>query len=267
MVRFSVLVLASLGVFLNTSCDEQNTAPLGDSGGVGTECRDALARWDAAHPLPDATLTVVLDGRLITGPGGTSPDPGADGSNATLAAGTVPRDIIVEFTEPIDVRGIRHYPAPSGNPVSHYEVFLGDDTGCDEYAGEAVVDLGPFYQDDLVNARVASRVRISVLEVHGGGTEFTVADFEILAGADFETTPATTIPVEVPWTWDAQARIPGVGPITWSLTTSPIAMNLDDTGLLTWTPHLSQVGPHMVNVVARRGDASIEKHFVLTVEP
>jgi len=260
-------VLASLGLCLTSSCAEKSTPPPGGDSGTGGECRDALARWDAAHPLPESELTVVLDGRLITGPGGTSPNPGADGSNDTVAMGTVPQDIVVEFAEPIDVRGIRHYPAPSGMGVSHYEVFLGDDTGCDGYVGEAVVDLGPFYQDDLVIPRVASRLRISVLEVHGGGDTFTVADFEVLAGADFETTPSTTIPAGVPWTWDAQARIPGVGPITWSLTTSPGGMNVDDTGLLTWTPHISQVAPHMVHVVARRGVASIEKHFVLTVEP
>lgn len=264
-MRTPALVISSLlATALAGGCGNGSTSSSGDSGG-GAECADALARWDAAHPLPDSDLTVVLDGRLITGPGGTPPDPAADGSNGTVATGTTPHDIVVEFTEPIDVRGIRHYPAPSGSGISHYEVFLGDDTGCDAFAGEAVVDLGPFYQDDPVTPRVASRVRISVLEAHGGGRDFTVADFEILAGADFDTDPTTTTPVEVPWAWHAAARIPGVGPTTWTLTSSPIAMEVDDTGLVTWTPHISQTGNHIINLIARRGDAQIESHFTLTV--
>ncbi len=44
-------------------------------------------------------------------------------------------------------------------------------------------------------------------------------------------------------------------------------MEIDTAGTLTWLPHASQVGEHVVNVVARRGEAVIEQRFVVTVTP
>lgn len=264
MVRYWVVLIA-LGLSA-TACGEPTVLPpFGDSGGMD-ECGGPLADWDATHPLPDLSLTVLLDGALVTGPGGSSAPPGADGDRSTTGTGTAPEDIIIELSEPTDIRGIRHYPATSGDGVSQYEVFLGDDSGCDSLAGEAVVALGPFFEDIDVTPRVASRVRIAVLGAHGTGSDFAVADFQLLAGADFATSPMTTGTADDPWLWDASATIPGVGPITYSLTEWPTGMAVDAEGIVTWTPHVSQVGVHMVHLIARRGgDAMIQQRFIVTV--
>ncbi len=251
-----------LVVLVVIGCGEPTTLPPGDSG-PSEACDAQLAAWDASHPLPDDTLTVLLDPSLWV----ASPPEAADGDLGTEHRGTLPEDVLLSLSEPIDVRGVRHHPAASGGAISRYQVFLGDDAGCDALAGEAVVDMGPFYEDVELTPRVASAVRIAVLATHDGGAEYGVADFEILAGADFETEPMLTARVDVPWRWDAHARIPGVGTVDYSTTSAPGGLTIDAAGILDWTPHVSQVGDHVVNVVAQRGDAIIERRFVLTVAP
>ncbi|NIQ53239.1 MAG: hypothetical protein GWN85_07095 [Gemmatimonadetes bacterium] len=86
-------------------------------------------------------------------------------------------------------------------------------------------------------------------------------------GAGFETAPPLDARVDAPWSWTATARIPGVGAILYSTTSAPGGMEIDTAGTLTWLPHASQVGEHVVNVVARRGEAVIEQRFVVTVTP
>jgi len=260
-------LLSALASLVLLGCGEPTMLPpFGDSGG-GDECGDALARWDDAHPLPPAELSVVLHPGLLTGPAGVAPDPGADGDRATRGTGAVGDEIVLELTEPLDVRGVRHYPPAAGDAISHYEVFAGDDTGCDESVGDVVVALGPFYEDAMLTPRVASSVRIAVRDTHEGSREYAVADFQLLVGADFESVPESTAQVDVPWTWDSQPRIPGVGPLSFMLTTQPPGMEIDASGVVTWTAHISQVGEHMVNIFAARGEASIERRFILTVNP
>lgn len=236
--------------------------PLDDSG-TGGECSEQLARWDEVHPLPDDELTVVLDPGLVVASAASA----ADGDRSTEHSGTTPEDLLLTLSEPVDVRGVRHYPSSGDGAISRYEVFLGDDAGCDDFAGEAVVPVGPFYEDLDLTPRVAATLRISVLATHAGTGAYAVADFEVLAGADFETDPPLEARVDVPWSWDATARIPGVGSIEYSTTMAPGGLTIDTAGLLTWTPHVSQVGEHVVNVVARRGEALIERRFVLVVAP
>jgi hypothetical protein len=57
----------------------------------------------------------------------------------------------------------------------------------------------------------------------------------------------------------------GTGPIAYKLNFAPSGMQLDESGLLTWTPEASQEGQHAVQITATNAVGSDSQDFVITV--
>lgn len=58
----------------------------------------------------------------------------------------------------------------------------------------------------------------------------------------------------------------GSAPMVYKLDFAPLGMQLDESGLLTWTPEASQEGQHAVQITATNGVGSDSQNFVITVE-
>jgi len=81
------------------------------------------------------------------------------------------------------------------------------------------------------------------------------------------STPDTLLAtVGVLYTYDVEATDPNGDTLTYSLTTKPAGMDINDTtGVINWTPTIAQIGDHNVTVEVSDGEKSTTQSFTITV--
>ncbi len=85
----------------------------------------------------------------------------------------------------------------------------------------------------------------------------------------FTTVPVTTATPGVEYRYEAAAADAQQTDLTYSIGTGPLAMTIDaPTGVVTWTPQMTDVGSHFVELVVDDGLGGIgSQSFVLSVDP
>ncbi|MBA7579215.1 hypothetical protein ES708_21084 [subsurface metagenome] len=88
--------------------------------------------------------------------------------------------------------------------------------------------------------------------------------FPINKAPEITSEPITTATVGVEYTYDVEAIDPDGDTLTYTLTTSPRDMEIDEyTGLITWTPKL--LGNYAVTVVVSDEEFSVTQDFTIVV--
>ena len=101
-----------------------------------------------------------------------------------------------------------------------------------------------------------------------GGTLTQSFDLDVVAEASandadpiLDSTPTGPAVTNHPYFYQVKAHDPDGDPLTYTLTTGPAGMQIDQqTGLLTWTPTDAQVGTHPVSIDIDDGRGSILTH-------
>jgi hypothetical protein len=85
-------------------------------------------------------------------------------------------------------------------------------------------------------------------------------------GPSITSAPVTTATTNAPYAYAVVANDPNGDPLAYSLITAPTGMSIDGaTGLISWTPVLSQIGSHAVTLRVDDGLAFAEQSYFIEV--
>jgi hypothetical protein len=137
-------------------------------------------------------------------------------------------------------------------------------TGMSIDAATGIIDWTP------TNGQVGANSVVVVVSDGNGGNDtqsFTLVVTNTNDAPSITSTPVTAATEEVQYTYDVEATDLDGDSYTFSLSTFPVGMTIDGTsGLITWTPTNSQVGPNSVVVVVTDGNGGNDtQSFTITV--
>jgi beta-lactam-binding protein with PASTA domain len=121
-------------------------------------------------------------------------------------------------------------------------------------------------------AQVGSHI-LSVIARDSGGLDavqtFTIVVKSANGPPNMTSSPSTLTEATKPYTYDADAIDPDGDVLIYSLSQAPTGMTINSTtGLVSWTPTITQIGPNPVKVTAADGKgASVTQTFSINVIP
>ena len=143
--------------------------------------------------------------------------------------------------------------------------FTGDDDIWVFINDRLVVDLGG------VHSAASSSVNLDSLGLVQGSTyklDFFFAERHTF-GSNFLLQTSIALAPDRQYLYQVQAVDADNEPLVYSLPTAPQGMQISATGLITWNPGISQVGPHsvVVKVTDQRGAFDTQSFSLTVVDP